>query len=302
MGNNRWTGNIEGPQNKQQYHQPGDRARTTIKETTSDNNYNGVLNPSNQLKTQFHQPGDKARTTIKETTSENDYNGNLGPQKPNKLTTYDPNDLAKTTMKETTISKNVLGNVDTQNENTAYQNKHSNLVASTTHRQMTSVDYTGNAEGINGQTSGGYQVTDATAKDTKRQFLADNDYTGGAGNAEGQKPMSYQDIYSATMKSLRNELEVLSSKRNPTQEGPKLSNQETNYTTTRTDSVASSRQLNPDKSNDNIINNKITSNMFDRKTLPNNQISNRMNTSILSPLKNNPYVKPLDSDVSMVSH
>ena len=287
---------------KTQYHQPGDKTRTTIKETTSINNYNGVLNPSDQLKTQYHQPGDKTRTTIKETTSINNYNSNLNSQKPNKSTTYDPNDLAKTTTKETTIINNVVGNINTQTENTAYKHKHNNLVATTTHREMTSVNYTGNAEGVNGLTNGGYQVSNAKAKDTKRQFISDNEYTGGAGNAEGQKQMSYQDIYNATMKSLRNELEVLSSKRTPTKEGPKLNNQETNYTTVRTDSIASKRQLNPNKYNDNNIDNRLSKNMFDRKTLPNNQISDRMNTSILSPLKNNPYVKSLNSNVSMVSH
>ena len=46
--------------NRSIYHEPGDRARTTIKETTSDNTYNGILNPQNSLKQRFHQPGDRA--------------------------------------------------------------------------------------------------------------------------------------------------------------------------------------------------------------------------------------------------
>ena len=66
--------------------------------------------------------------------------------------------------------------------------------------------------------------------------------------------------------------------------------------------IINNRKLNPDKHNDKVINNKITSNMFDRKTLPNESLSNRMNTSILSPLKNNPYVKSLNSSVNMTSH
>ena len=167
---------------------------------------------------------------------------------------------------------------------------------------MTSVDYTGNAEGINGQTSGGYQVTKTEAKNTKRQYLADNDYTGVAGNAEGQKPMSYQDIYNATIKSLRNELEKLGSNRENIKQGPKLSNQETNYTTTRTDSIETTRQLNPNKSNNIILENKMKKNMFEKKTLPNEIISSRNNTDMLSALNKNPYVKSLTSNISMVSH
>ena len=141
---------------------------------------------------------------------------------------------------------------------------------------MTSVNYTGNAEGKNGVNNGGYQVANARPKDTKRQFLADNDYIGGAGNAGGQKQMSYQDIYNATMKSLRNELEELGSKRTPTKEGPKLANHDTNFTTSRTDSIESTRQLNPDKHNDNVIDNNLQSQMYDRKTLPNDKLSNRI--------------------------
>ncbi len=91
--------------------------------------------------------------------------------------------------------KNSTGNIQRQDKNTAYINKKNNLVAPNTHRQSTSINYMGNPEG---QNDGGYKVTNANPRLTKKQFLSDNEYTGNAG-AFQQKPMSYSDIYNATI-------------------------------------------------------------------------------------------------------
>ena len=286
--NNDYTGSLNpANQSRTQYHRPGDKTRTTIRETTSNNDHTGSLNPANQTRTQYHRPGDKTRTTIRETTSNNNYNGNVGPQKPSRSVDHDPNNIAKTTIKETTIVNDFLGNVNTQNDNSGYKHKHNNLVASTTNRETMLTDYTGNSEINNAD---GYKIANAKPKDTKRQFLSDNEYTGSAGGGSDNKPMSYSDVYNATIKSLRNDLEEKQSKRMPSQQGNKTLNTNTNYTTSRADSVASSRKMQGNYHNDNAVNNKLEINMFHKKTSSdNNKIRNRVNSEMISALKDNPY-------------
>jgi hypothetical protein len=84
---------------------PSDVLRTTIKETTIDNDYLGLT--VGPLKHTVYDPTDTARTTIKETTIEGDYIG--GASGPKKLTVYDPDDIARVTIKETTIDNGYLG-------------------------------------------------------------------------------------------------------------------------------------------------------------------------------------------------
>lgn len=264
IGNNGVGLKISSIYNKQQYHDPNDIARTTIRETTEDNNYNGVLGPQQAESTVYHTPGDRAKTTVRETTMVND----------------------------------VLGNINTQQNNfnnSSYINVHKNISAETTNREMTCTDYTGNAEGNMGQTRGGYQVTDATAKDTKRQFLADTEYTGNVGNTDGiSKPMSYADVYNATIKSIRNELEK---NRIPATEGTKQTNNNVNYLTNKDMKNAyDNRETTPNKHNEVNLNNINSSIKFKNK-LNNNIISNRNNPSMISALKNNPFTKPLNVSV-----
>jgi hypothetical protein len=90
---------------KQTMYDPNDVARTTIKETTEDNNHNGNMNSVVNNLT-IYDPNDVARTTIKETTENNKHKGNMNSVV-NNLTIYDPNDIARTTIKETTeVNKN----------------------------------------------------------------------------------------------------------------------------------------------------------------------------------------------------
>lgn len=101
---NDYLGTATGPK-KLTVYDPNDYARTTVKETTIDNDYLGVAaGPQKQI---VYDPNDTARVTIKETTIDNDYLGVVaGPQK---LTIYDPNDVARTTIKETTIDNDYIG-------------------------------------------------------------------------------------------------------------------------------------------------------------------------------------------------
>jgi hypothetical protein len=110
--NIRGTGNFNamggGLPEKATAYDPNDVARTTIKETTLDNDWLGHAAPQDGRKLQVHDPDDVMRTTIKETTEDNAWIGSAAPDA-KKLTVYDPNDIARTTIKETTIDNDWLG-------------------------------------------------------------------------------------------------------------------------------------------------------------------------------------------------
>ena len=91
---------------------PNDPLRTTVKETTVDNDWIGMAAPSDaQPKLTVYDPNDPLRTTIKETTVDNDWIGMVGPADAQKLTVYDPNDPLRTTIKETTVDNDWIGMV-----------------------------------------------------------------------------------------------------------------------------------------------------------------------------------------------
>lgn len=94
---------------------PDDVARTTLKETMIDNNHDGYMAPAMPNKLTIQDPDDVARTTIKETTIDDDHEGFIGTSIPKKLTVYDPDDIARTTIKETMIDNNHQGHISVSN-------------------------------------------------------------------------------------------------------------------------------------------------------------------------------------------
>jgi hypothetical protein len=83
---------------------PNDIARTTIKETTIDNDWMGMAAPVEaQPRLTVYDPNDTARTTIRETTEDNDYIGVAAgaANAAQKLTVYDPDDIARITGRNT---------------------------------------------------------------------------------------------------------------------------------------------------------------------------------------------------------
>lgn len=83
---------------------PNDIARTTIKETTIDNDWIGMAAPVEaQPRLTVYDPNDTARTTIRETTEDNDYIGVAAgaANAAQKLTVYDPDDIARVTGRNT---------------------------------------------------------------------------------------------------------------------------------------------------------------------------------------------------------
>jgi len=116
---------------KQTIYDPNDVARTTIKETTEDNNHKGNMGSVVKNLT-VYDPNDIARTTIKETTEVNKNETQI--KGATKLTVYDPNDVARTTIKETTIHNNHNGHIGIDNKK---QSDYNYAAAKTTMKETT---------------------------------------------------------------------------------------------------------------------------------------------------------------------
>lgn len=159
---------------KQTVYDPNDVARTTIKETTIDNDHSGNINTAMPSKQTVYDPNDVARTTKKETTIENDHSGNIGTAMPSKQTVYDPNDTARTTLKEQTIENDHSGNmgVAMPSKQTVYD---PNDVARTTLKEQTiDDDYVGNVGITRAEKLTTYDPNDV-AKTTRKEQLIHNE-------------------------------------------------------------------------------------------------------------------------------
>ena len=228
IGNIRPDGNMNASMpSKQTIYDPNDIARTTIKEQTEDNEYQGSLKGSN--KHIIHDPNDITRTTIKEQTEDNDYQGSL--RGINKQTIYDPNDLAKTTIKEQFVDNKYTGQFSGEKHGKAYdpddiarttikeQNIHNKApylnmnpqhprsarvydpedITKTTMKEVTidneHIGFVGNQHAFK---TGGYISTSVDMKNTNRQFLTDWYYQGvadcevGTGGGRGYLAAQYE--------------------------------------------------------------------------------------------------------------
>jgi hypothetical protein len=94
---------------------PNDTMRTTIKETTIDNDWIGMAAPVEaQPRLTVYDPNDVARTTVRETTEDNDYIGIFAPNAAQKLTVYDPDDVARVTGRNTLAEQDTYRNLGRQ--------------------------------------------------------------------------------------------------------------------------------------------------------------------------------------------
>lgn len=191
--------------------------KTTIKETTIDNNYLG--HALGEWKAhQTYDPSQRAKTTVKETTENFDHLGGVGSiQK--KHIAYDPNERAKTTIKETTENFDHLGGVGSiQKKHIAYD---PNQRAKTTIKETTErSDHVGGANRATLQSGKGYYTTNWQANNTNRQFTADYEYTGIA-NSNAKKTISYDASYNAQVNT---EKEKIAKGRKPTKQSTKVIN------------------------------------------------------------------------------
>ena len=229
IGNVRPEGNMNAMMpSKQTVYDPNDIARTTIKEQTIDNEYDGSL--TGNKKHTIYDPNDIARTTIKEQTIDNEYEGALTGNK--KQTIYDPNDIARTTIKEQNIDNDYIGLLTGEKRNTVYdpndtarttikeQNINNNTpyinmnpqqprsiriydpedIAKTTLKEVTvDNDHMGFVGGdVQTLKSGGYTSTSVDMKNTNRQFTTDWYYQGiadgetGTGTGRGYLAARYE--------------------------------------------------------------------------------------------------------------
>ena len=183
---------------------PNDVARTTIKETTIDNDYLG--NVAGPIRLAVYDPNDVARVTVKETTIDNDYIGQVAG--PNKLPAYDPNDVARVTVKETTIDNDYIGQVAGPVKLTIYDP--SDTARTTIKETTVDNEYVGTAIGPQKLT---VYDPDDVARTTIKETTIDNEYLGIMSNKEGQKLTVYDpdDIAKLTQ---RNTIENFDTTRN----------------------------------------------------------------------------------------
>jgi hypothetical protein len=330
IGNIRPEGNMNANMpSKQTVYDPTDIARTTIKEQTIDNDYDGAL--TGNKKGTVYDPNDIARTTIKEQNIDNDYTGmltgeihntvydpndtarttikeqninnntpyiNMNPQQPRSIRVYDPEDIAKTTLKEVTIDNDHIGFVGAQQTLKSGGYTSTSVDMKNTNRQFTTDwYYQGIADGETGTGTGrGYLAASYEAKNTNRQFLNDWEWEGPAKHYMN-KPQSYDDMYNARMNPNREEISL---GREPTQESVKLGagvdllnivhrRIEGDQINIREPAETFIYNAPPQKNNCGLTRVK--------SKLPEETIRQRMNPDILKAFKENPYTQSLSSSV-----
>ena len=293
IGNPRWTGNMQGPHNRHTVYDPNDVARTTIKETNIHNNVTGNFGRQGPSRQPVYDPNDIARTTIKETNIHNNVTANYGRQGPSNQIVYDPNDIAKITTKQTTMARYYVGNADNDRDGEGgYSN--ANYSFSENNRQSTNVSYTGDAQG---EEQGGYQVAGVQAPNTNRQFSS-IDYTGAAGPGAEVKPISYADVYNATIRGLK---EKVSMGRAPTLSGAKktVGGSNIKMSTRKMGDIQNSYLENRGRTTTRVHNSLptpancgVTS---DKETVPNEPLQQRLDPGLLDAYRRNPYTQSLKS-------
>jgi len=330
IGNMRPDGNMHAAMpSKQTIYDPNDIARTTIKETTEDNDYAGTLTGNKKATT--YDPNDIARTTIKEQTIDNDYTGalsaekkgiaydpndiarttikeqnihnntpyiNMNPQQPRSLCIYDPEDIARTTLKEVTIDNDHIGFVGNQEGLKAGAYTSTSVDMKNTNRQfLTDYFYSGIADGETGTGPGrGYLAASYEAKNTNRQFLNDWEWEGPAKYGT-DRPMSYDSMYNAHTNPNKEEIAL---GREPTQTSVKLNaggdfwniehqRIEADQINIREPAETFIYSAAPQKNSCGLTRVK--------SKLPETTIRERMDPDILTAFRENPYTQSLSSSV-----
>lgn len=289
VGNNRPDGNMKASMpNRQTVYDPNDLARTTIKETTIDNKHTGqAVGP---VKLTVYDANDVARTTIKETTIDNKHSGQVSNnnQKP-KMTKYD--DEAKRTLRETLdewdYNKSVKPNGPEKLQTFNRKNPPKKTIKETTVEDSRAGFLGG------GYDKGGYMVDPAEAPNTSKQFMSDNEYTGGA-NSLDKKPSNYQAQYNARLNVNK---EQVAKGRAPTQQGAKVANGGDKIKVLHKKQMSGVSYPKVNKS-PGYINTagEVSMNLSHHKDqLENGRQVERINPEVLEALNDNPYVQSYHS-------
>ena len=178
IGNPRPSGNMKAQMpSKLTIHDPDDVMKTTIKETTEDNQHNGNIGAQMPSKLTVHDPDDVMKTTIKETTEDNQHSGHVGTQMPSKLTVHDPDDVLKTTMKELTIDNEHSGYIGAQMPSKLTVYDPDNVLRTTIKELTIDNEHSGH---IGAQMPSKLTVydPDAVLKTTMKELMVDNTHSG----------------------------------------------------------------------------------------------------------------------------
>ena len=140
------------------------------------------------LKMTIYDPDDVARTTIKETTIDNDYVGIAAPNQPQKLTVYDPDDIARVTQRNTTDNFDYNRNLGTADSPDAQYLPYTDIARVTDREELSAKsEYFGMAD-ANYPKEMINPFQDGARKTQKAAISANSAYTG-SGYAEDKKPL-----------------------------------------------------------------------------------------------------------------
>ena len=267
---------------------PNDIARTTIKETLIHDEL-GMGTVTGPKRLSVYDPEEIAKRTLRETLERMDYEMNVnGGTRKGRV--YDPDDKARTTMKETLVEETHDGNIDRLEGLGTYVNEY---IARNTQKQFTSdYDYFGVATR---QNADAYKTTKYEAKSTQKQFVSDNDYYGTASSAYEKKQMSKEYIDNAV---IRDRKEQTLHGREPTKTGVKVAVNgdmvNLDVKKPECDFLTQRETMNADRQTRSAIPTLEQINFTKDRKLANNP-NDRLDPSLLKPLKENPYTQSLYS-------
>ena len=286
---NDYQGALSSVNKKQTIYDPNDIARTTIKEQNIDNDYQGALSSINKKHT-IHDPNDITRTTIKEQNIDNNYLGQHGGIKNGKV--YDPNDIARTTIKEQNINSAPYINMNPQQPRSARVYDPEDI-SRTTMKEITidneHLGFMGNQQALK---TGGYTSTSVDMKNTNRQFLTDWYYQGiadgevGTGTGRGYLAARYEA--KNTNRQFLNDYEWEGPAKSQVNNPTNYTNMYNSHTNPNREEIAIGREPTQESVKLNVGGDFVN---IEHKRLESDQINNRNPSETLvyevSPQKNN---------------
>ena len=183
-GNNNYKSNVVGVDTQMGYtRDEKDIAKATIKQTTENNTYKSNVSGIEAQMGYTRDEKDLAKVTIKQTTLYRTPGMNVASIEAQMGYTRDEKDIAKTTIKQTTENNNYQGPIRGLDDYSSYT-RDDNDTAKTTIRQTTHLqDYTGAVHGEEGQSS--HIAADNMCIDERREIATYNRTSGGGSNLAG---------------------------------------------------------------------------------------------------------------------
>jgi hypothetical protein len=210
LGNPREAGNVGGAVTGQSgfVHDPDDVARTTVKETTADSSWLGMVAgaAAAALKAMVADPEvNRPRVTTRETTADSEWLGQATTAGVTRHTVVDPTDTARTTIRETTGDDGWLGAAAPATAGARLAVYDPDDVARTTTREtLAPGDTTRNLAGAAvGGAAAALPLQDRVRTTLREQTTDGSDYVGGVmGGADNSQPsLPLQDGARKTQKA-----------------------------------------------------------------------------------------------------